>query len=378
MPPSAHTRRSTSVRAFLLGNRLNALVVFLPIALVLRASGASDILVFLTSALAVVPLAGLIGATTEEVARYVGPGLGGFLNATFGNAAELIIAVLALREGLTEVVKASLVGSILGNLLLVLGLSMLVGGWGRERQTFNRTHVGVSAGLLLLTVAAILLPDIYAETLSSAAPLRAPSILTISVLVSVVMLVTYGASLIFSLRTHRSLLGSSHTEATTDPAKLTRSSALLLLLVATALTAVAAEVLVGSIEHAAQAIGLSELFVGAVIVAIVGNAAEHFSAVLFARRNHMDLAVGIALGSAAQVGLLVAPIAVLVSLVVGHPMALVFDHFELGAVLFAVLGVSFLSLDGESNWFEGVLLLAIYCVIAIIFFFVPSAVVTPQ
>jgi Ca2+:H+ antiporter len=363
------------IRAFLTANRLNVLVVFLPIALALRAAGANDLLVFVASALAVLPLAGLIGAATEEVARYVGPGLGGFLNATFGNAAELIIAVLALREGLTEVVKASLAGSILGNLLLVLGLSMLVGGWGRERQTFNRTHAGISAGLLLLTVAALLLPDIYAETLSGAAPLRAPSIVTISVLVSIVMLVTYGASLFFSLKTHRSLLGVSHAE--TDPPRLTQRSALLLLLVATALTGVAAEVLVGSIEHAAQAIGLSDLFIGAVVVAIVGNAAEHFSAVVFARRDHMDLSVGIALGSAAQVGLLVAPIAVLVSLLVGHPMALVFDHFELGAMLFAVLGVSFLSLDGESNWFEGVLLLAIYGIIAIIFFFVPSAGVTP-
>jgi Ca2+:H+ antiporter len=364
-----------SLRAFLTGNRLNVLVVFLPIALVLRATGADDVLVFLASALAVLPLAGLIGAATEEVARYVGPGVGGFLNATFGNAAELIIAILALRQGLTEVVKASLTGSVLGNLLLVLGLSMVVGGWGRERQTFNRTNVGVSAGLLLLTVAALLLPDIYAETLSSAAPLHAPSIVTISVLVSIVMLVTYVASLFFSLKTHRSLLGASHMDP--NPPQLTRRSALLLLLVATALTALAAEVLVGSIEHAAVAIGLTDLFIGAVIVAIVGNAAEHFSAVVFARRDHMDLAVGIALGSAAQVGLLVAPIAVLVSLLVGHPMALVFDHFELGAMLLAVLGVSFLSLDGESNWFEGVLLLAIYCIIAIIFFFVPSASVIP-
>ncbi|MCA1647749.1 MAG: calcium/proton exchanger [Chloroflexi bacterium] len=285
------------------------------------------------------------------------------------------VSDLALREGLTVVVKASLTGSVLGNLLLVLGLSMVVGGWGRERQTFNRTSVGVSAGLLLLTVAALLLPDIYAEALSSAAPLRAPSIMTISVLVSIVMLLTYAASLVFSLKTHRSLLGSSH--SATEPPQLTRRDALLLLCAATALTGLAAEVLVGSIEHAASAIGLSDLFIGAVVVAIVGNAAEHFTAVLFARRDHMDLAVGIALGSAAQVGLLVAPIAVLVSLLAGHPMPLVFDHFELGAMLFAVLGVSFLSMDGESNWFEGVLLLAFYWVIAIIFFFVPSASATP-
>jgi Ca2+:H+ antiporter len=375
MPEPKLRAPTSNVRAFLLGNRLNVLVVFLPVALVLRAIGANDVLVFLTSAIAVIPLAGLIGAATEEVARYVGPGLGGFLNATFGNAAELIIAILALREGLTEVVKASLTGSLLGNLLLVLGLSMLVGGWGRDHQKFSRTQVGASAGLLLLTMAALVLPDIYAESLGGTTPLQAPSIITISVLVSVVMLATYAASLVFSLKTHRPVLGAGHAEG--EAPRLSQRSAMVLLFGATVLTGVAAEVLVGSIEHAASAIGLSDLFIGAVIVAIVGNAAEHFSAVLFARRDHMDLAVGIALGSAAQVGLLVAPIAVLVSLLVGHPMALVFDHFELGAMLFAVLGISFLVLDGESNWFEGTLLLAIYSVIAIIFFFVPSASVVP-
>ncbi len=364
-----------SLTVYVRGNRLNALVVFLVVAVVLRAIGANDVLVFAASAVAVVPLAGLIGSATEQVARYAGPGLGGFLNATFGNAAELIIAVLALREGLTEVVKASLTGSILGNLLLVLGLSMVVGGWGRYRQTFDRTHVGASAGLLLLTVAALLLPDIYAEALSDSQPLQAPSILSISVLVGLVMLVTYVASLLFSLRTHRPLMRATDEEV--EQPELSSRDAVLLLLVATALTSVAAEVLVGSIEHAATALGLSDLFVGAVVVAIVGNAAEHFSAVVFARRDHMDLSVGIALGSAAQVGLLVAPIAVLVSLILGHPLVLVFDHFELGAMLFAVLGVSFLSLDGESNWFEGVLLLAIYAIISIIFFYVPSTSVSP-
>jgi Ca2+:H+ antiporter len=357
------------------GNRLNLLLVLLPVALGLHWFGASEVLVFLASALAIVPLAGLIGDATEQVARYVGPSLGGFLNATFGNAAELIIAVLALREGLVEVVKASLTGSLLGNLLLVLGAAMLVGGWGRERQQFNRTQAGASGGLLLLTVGALLMPDIYAETVEASQPVQAPQILTISVLVSIVMLGSYAASLLFSLKTHRPLLGGMH--AGSEGPELAQRDALLLLLVATALTAVAAEVLVGSVEHASAALGLSDLFVGAVVVAIVGNAAEHFSAVLFARRDHMDLAVGIALGSASQVGLLVGPVAVLVSLLVGHPLALVFDHFELGAILLAVLGVCFLSLDGESNWFEGVLLLAIYCVIAIIFFFVPTASIRP-
>ena len=352
---------------------LNWLVLFLPVALVLRAIGANDLLVFGTSALAIIPLAGLIGSSTDELAKYVGPGLGGFLNATFGNAAELIIVLLALQRGLTEVVKASLTGSILGNLLLVLGLAMFVGGWGRAKQTFNRTSLGASSGMLVLTVVALLMPDIYAETLAEVRPLQAPNIMQISVLVSVVMLGTYAASLVFSLRTHRELVAVAHGEHET-PA-WSRQAALILLAVATVLTALAAETLVGSIEHAASSLGLSDLFVGAVVVAIVGNAAEHFSAVIFARRDQMDLAVGIAISSATQVALLVAPLAVLASLLFGHPMPLVFDHFELGAILFAVLGVSFLCLDGESNWFEGLLLLALYAIIAIIFYFVPSSAV---
>jgi Ca2+:H+ antiporter len=195
------------------------------------------------------------------------------------------------------------------------------------------------------------------------------------VLVSLVMLGMYAASLLFTLKTHRPLLAAAGAEL--EPPDLYRRDALLLLVAATALTAVAAEALVGSVEHAASALGLSDLFVGAVVVAIVGNAAEHFSALLFARRDQMDLAVGIALGSASQIGMLVGPIAVLLSLLVGHPLVLVFDHFELGAILLAVLGVCFLSLDGESNWFEGALLLAIYGVIAIIFFFVPNTSIVP-
>jgi Ca2+:H+ antiporter len=369
--PSHSASSTVSLVRFVLDSKLNLLVLFLPLALVLRIVGVNDVLVFVTSALAVIPLAGMIGAATDESAKYVGAGLGGFLSATFGNAAELIIALLALQRGLTEVVKASLTGSILGNLLLVLGLAMLVGGWNRDKQTFNRTAVSAAAGMLMLTVAGLLMPDIYAETTTGiGGALQAPNIIDISVLVAIVMLVVYVTSLVFSLKTHRDLFAIEHGH---EPARLTRGNAILLLAIATALTAVAAETLVGSIEHAAAAIGWSDLFVGAVVVAIVGNAAEHFSAVLFARRNQMDLAVGIAISSASQVALLVAPVAVLASLLFGHPMPLVFDHFELGAILFAVLGVSFLCLDGESNWFEGTLLLALYAIIAIIFYFVRSA-----
>jgi Ca2+:H+ antiporter len=363
--PAAHTQ---SLWKYLTSHRLNALVVFLPIALGLRLAGANDVLVFVTSAVAVLPLAGLIGAATEEVAKYVGAGLGGLLNATFGNAAELIIVVLALQRGLTEVVKASLTGSVLGNLLLVLGLAMLVGGWNRDKQTFNRTHAGASAGMLILTVVAIMMPDIYAETVLPNDPLNAPNIMTISVAVAIVMLIGYASSLLFSLKTHRQVVSVEH--GAEDPPHLTRRDALILLALATVLTALAAETLVGSIENAAEGIGLSHLFVGAIIVAVVGNAAEHFSAVIFAHRDQMELAVGIAVSSATQIALLVAPVAVLASIVLGFPMPLVFNHFELGAMLFAIFGVAFLTLDGESNWFEGGLLLAFYAIIAIIFFFV--------
>jgi Ca2+:H+ antiporter len=352
-----------------LASRLNLLVVLLPVALALRVLGAGDVFVFVTSALAVVPLAALIGAAADESAKYVGASLGGFLTATFGNAAELIIALLALQRGLTAVVKASLTGSILANLLLVLGLAMLVGGWNRDKQTFNRTTMGAAAGMLILTVVALLMPDIYAETVAGSGPLQAPNIIDISVWVASVMLIVYAASLFFSLKTHRDLISVEHSN---EPAQLSRRDALILLVGSTALTTLAAETLVGSIEHAAQAVGWSELFVGAVVVAIVGNAAEHFSAVLFARRDQMNLAVGIAISSATQVALLVAPLAVLASLLFGHPMPLVFDHFELGAIVFAALGVSFLCLDGESNWFEGALLLALYAIVAIIFYFVRS------
>jgi len=275
--------------------------------------------------------------------------------------------LLALQAGLTEVVKASLTGSILGNLLLVLGLAMFVGGWNRDRQTFNRTNVGAATGMLILTVVALLMPDIYAETLQDVAPLQAPNIMQISVLVAIVMLCVYVASLVFSFRTHRDLIGPAHD--TPEAPTLTRGAAIVLLAGATVLTAIGAEILVGSIEHASSAIGVSQFFVVASVVAIVGNAAEHYVAVVAAAKDKMDLAVNIAIGSSAQIGLFVAPVLVLLSFLFGpSPMALVFNPYELGALLAAGLVATSLLGDGESTWFEGVQLLALYAVIGIVFY----------
>jgi Ca2+:H+ antiporter len=370
MAQAASSDVPISLPRYLRESKLSLLVVFLPIALWLRFSGGNEVAVFVTSLLAILPLAALIGHATDETAKYVGPGIGGFLNATFGNATELIIVLLALNRGLVEVVKASISGSILGNILLVLGLAMLVGGWGRLKQGFDRTHAGASAVMLFLAVCALVMPDVYALSLVSGEGHDAPAVMQLSVLVAVVMLVVYAASLVFSLRTHRELLsGVGHAEA--EPPRLTRGAAIALLAGATVLTALAAETLVGSIETAGQQLGLSEFFIGIVVVAVIGNAAEHFAAVWLAHKNKMDLAMTIAVSSGTQIALLVAPIAVLASVALGHPMPLVFNNFELAAIVLAVIAIAIVTLDGESNWFEGLQLLAIYAVMAIVFFYAP-------
>ena len=360
-----------TLAGYLLSSRLNWLALLLPVALVLRVFGAGDVPVFLVSTLAVVPLAALIGHATDELAKYTGPGLGGFLNASLGNAAEIVIVLLALRAGLTEVVKASITGSILGNLLLVLGLAIFVGGWGREKQTFNRTAVGASTAMLVLASAALLFPDIYALAVHIGPDSTAPAILQWSALSATVMLATYAGSLVFSLRTHRHLLNPVQHEES-EPPRIARRDAIMLLVLSTVLTTIAAETLVGSIENAAHALGLSELFIGAVVVAVIGNAAEHFAAVWLARADKMDLAVNIAISSGAQVALLIAPIAVFASLLLGHPMALVFSELELAAIIVAVTGVRMVAEDGESNWLEGLQLVSLWLLAAIAFYFMPS------
>jgi Ca2+:H+ antiporter len=356
------------------------LLPFIPIAVVLDLAGASPAAVFFTSALGVIPTAALMGRATEELAERAGPGIGGLLNVTFGNAPELIIALFALGEGLHEVVKASLIGSILGNTLLVLGAAMFFGGLKVDRrggQSFNRTAASAQSSMLLLAAAAMAMPGIFemiqGQGLPSPGAERVDygsTVEQLSFAVAIVLIVSYVAGLVFSLRTHRDLFNPEVEEEEVEgrqPWSVRRSVALLAF--AGALVGLMSEILVGSISHAAHDVGLSEFFIGVIVVAIVGNAAEHWVAVLVARKDKMDLAVNIAIGSSAQIALFVAPVLVLVSFVLGPgPMPLVFNGLELGAIFLAVIIANNVTNEGESTWYEGLQLLAVYIVLAIAFF----------
>ena len=355
------------------------LVPFIPIAIVLDIAGASAGLIFFSSAAGVIPTAALMGRSTEELAARSGPGIGGLLNVTFGNAPEIIIAFFALQEGLQEVVKASLVGSILGNILLVMGAAMLVGGLKRERQRFDRTAANVQSTMLMLACVALIMPAIFELVIGGTLPSptaeskQFPDDLEqLSFGVAIILMFSYVAGLIFSLRTHRDLFNPAHAEEDHvggDVWSVRRS--VIMLAIAGVAVGVMSEILVGSIEEASHAVGLSPFFVGVIVVAIVGNAAEHWVAIFFAARDKMDLSVNIAIGSAAQIALFAAPLLVLVSFVVGDfPMALVFNGLELGAILLAVFIANQVTQEGESTWFEGLQLLAVYAVLGLTFYFV--------
>ena len=352
--------------------------VFIPAAIALELAHADSKLIFGAAALGVIPCAAVMGEATEAIAARTGPGIGGFLNVTFGNAPELIIAFFALLEGLQEVVKASIVGSIIGNILLVMGASMLVGGWKRDTQTFSRTAANAQSAMLLLALAALIFPAVFQlihggglpgvseERVDFGADLE-----KLSFAVAIVLLVSYAAGLWFSLRTHRSVFNPfDQSEEEPEHAHWSVKQAAIYLALSAVAVGVMSEILVGSISEASDDIGLSEFFVGVFIVAIVGNAAEHWVAVLVAAKNKMDLAINIAIGSSAQIALFVAPILVLASFVVGPaPMALVFNGYELVGLVFAVFIANFVTQEGESNWFEGVQLLALYAVLGLVFYF---------
>ncbi|HUS18256.1 MAG TPA: calcium/proton exchanger [Terriglobales bacterium] len=353
---------------------LNLLLLAIPVAIYLHATNAAPVWVFVAAALAIIPLAGVLGEATESLAVYSGPTLGGLLNATMGNATELIIAFFALRSGHIEVVKASLAGSIIGNILLVLGLSILVGGFNRQKQVFSRTAAGANSTMLFVAVVALVMPAVYDLSVHGDLKDHGPTLQNLSLWTAGVLMVVYALSFVFVLKTHKSLftVQESDEDDATHGRLLSKKAALLALVLATIAIAFMSEMLVGEIEAVTKSFGMTELFVGVIVVAIVGNAAEHSTAIMVARQNKMDLAMTIAVGSSTQIALFVAPLLVFLSMAVGHPMSLVFNAFEISAIIVSVIIVEMISSDGETNWFEGVQLLAVYALLAVAFYFVPG------
>lgn len=317
--------------------------------------------VFLTACIGVLPLAAYMGEATEHLAHRTGPTVGGLLNATFGNAAELIIALMALRAGLVDLVKASITGSILGNLLLIMGLALIAGGLNRPELRFNRTTAGMSAGMLALSVVALTFPALYHAVHPEAAARAAE--LHMSEAVALILILTYGCSLLFTLRTHRRLLGGEAHPVEGPVWGMTK--ALAILGGATVGVAVESELLVHAASEATEALGVSPVFLGLIIIPIIGNAAEHAAAVVLARKGQIDLGLQIALGSSTQVALLVAPVLVFAGVLMGTGMDLVFRPFEVVALGMATVVTAIITLDGESHWFEGVQLLAVYLMVAV-------------
>ena len=344
------------------------LLVLVPVALGLRFLHiGGETAVFLTSAVALVPLAGLLGRATEEAALYTGPKIGALLNATLGNAAELIITIIALREGLVDLVKASIAGSIIGNILVVLGLSLIVGGLKNGTQFFDAKAAGTNATMMALAVVSLTIPAVFAL----GPPETRPSRLNIEFLsdgLAIVLIVVYALYIFFSLRQ-----GSPETEAWEDEhggSTMKLPVALGLMAATTVGIVVMSELLVGTVEPVAERWGLSELFIGVMLVPLVGNIAEHIVAVQVAYQNKMDLSLGIAIGSGLQIALFVTPLLVWISVLLGNPMTLVFNGYELAGLIGAAMIAVLISVDGESNWLEGVQLLALYVMLGISFYFV--------
>jgi len=341
------------------------LLIFVPAAIVAEFLHVSPSIVFFISAIAIIPLARYIGEATEVLSTYTGSALSGLLNATFGNAAEILIGIFALRAGLIEVVKASITGSVIGNLLLVLGIAMFVGGIRHKKQEFNRTGAMVSSLTLLLAVAALVMPAVFALTAPGIGNLIIDEL---SVFVAIFMLVVYFANLFFMLFTHKHL----YTEEVGElEAKWSKFKSISILVISTVAVAWTSEILVGSIEPLVASLGWTELFIGVIFVAIIGNAAEHTSAIIMARKNRMDLVLQISIGSGTQIAMFVAPCLVLVSLLFKEQMSLIFNSFELIAIILSVLIANMVVEDGESNWLEGIQLLAAYAIMGVAFFFHP-------
>ena len=348
---------------------LDAILVAFPLAFLAYLLNWGEVSIFILSALGIIPLARYIGVATEALAAYTGPRLGGLLNATLGNAAELIIAIVAIREGLLELVKASITGSILGNVLLVLGFSIFLGGLRHGVQTFDRQQASSNAILLALAVVALLIPSLLSNAIGPQTSVRVEAF---SLGVAGIMIALYALGIIFSFRTQAAPVSPPIPEEAEEHTAWSIRTALLILAGATAGVAALSELLVGAVEPVVAHLGVSEFFLGIILIPIVGNIAEHLVAVKVALENKMDLSVEISIASSLQIALFVAPVLVFISLLMGNPLQLIFNQFELLALAAGVLIAALVSSDGESNWLEGAELLAVYLILGLAFYLLPA------
>jgi Ca2+:H+ antiporter len=364
------------------------LLIFVLIAIVLEYIHAEQLIIFVVAAISLIPLAKLIGDSTEHLASHYGATLGSLLNVTFGNAAEIIIAIVAINAGLLELVKASITGAILGNILLIFGLSIMISGFKFKEQFFNKENTGIQASMLFLAVIGLIIPTVLAATvLNPGDELNQIKIQFLSDALAFLLLAVYIAGLVFTFFTHKHLFTSrlvnqgvdeiavkgknNNTKENLQQLEMSKKKSFILLGLSMAGVIVISEILVGSVEVVTAEFGFGELFVGAIIIGIVGNAAEHSSAILLARKGKMDLSIGIAAGSGTQIALFVVPILVIAGILLNRPFTLVFTGFEIISVLLAAIIMNLIAHDGKSNWFEGVMLIAVYIIIAIGFFFIP-------
>lgn len=349
-----------------IGKTFYWMLIFIPISILLYLTGADKIWIFITSILSIIPIARIMGFTTKEISLQSNPTISGFVSATFGNIIELIIAIIALKEGLIRVVQASIIGSIIGNILLLVGLSLFIGGLRYKHQKFNKEAIGVSSTMLIIVIAGMAIPSVYAFVNPSG-----QHISSIGIFVAIVMALIYLAGLIFSLRTHKDLFDASdEIKATHDKPILTKKLAALILFIATILATLESEFLVSGIKEFALNFGITETFIGFVLIAIITNIAENSTAVNFALKNKVDVSLEIGLSSAIQIALFVVPILILVSGIFGYGFLLVFSMFEVIAVILAVMIINHLVADGRCNWLEGAQLISVYLILAISFYFI--------
>jgi Ca2+:H+ antiporter len=363
----------TSLR-FSKSSALYLLLIFTPISIVLEFVHADHIVIFVIASIALIPLAKLIGDSTEHLSLHYGPTLGSLLNVTFGNAAEIIIAIVAINAGLIDLVKASITGAIIGNILLIFGLSIMVGGFRYKEQFFSQENIGLQSSMLFLAIVGLAIPTILANTLN----VKGANVQILSDILAILLLAVYVGGIIFTFFTHKHLF---YTETHTEIHKKdleeghsnivwSKKKSFLYLGLSMAGVIAVSEILVGSVESTAEQFGFGELFVGAIIIGIVGNAAEHSSAIVLARKGKIELSIGIAAGSGTQIALFVVPILVLAGVIMNQQFSLVFTLFELAAIFLAALILNLIARDGKSNWFEGILLIFVYVIIAIGFYFI--------